>query len=31
MIPLLRAAEVRWAATVSPPRAETPPSNLGLF
>ena len=25
MIPLLRAAEVRWAATVSPPRAETPP------
>ncbi len=25
MIPLLRAAEVRWAATVSPPRPETPP------
>jgi hypothetical protein len=25
MIPLLRAAEVRWAATVSPAHAETPP------
>jgi hypothetical protein len=25
MIPLLRAAEARWAATVSPARAETPP------
>jgi hypothetical protein len=24
MIPLLRAAAARWAATVSPPRAETP-------
>ena len=25
MIPLLRAAEARWAAVVSPPRLETPP------
>jgi hypothetical protein len=25
MIPLLRAAEARWAAMVSPPRDETPP------
>src|SRR6516225_11272556 len=25
MIPLLRAAEVRWAAMVSPPHDETPP------
>ena len=25
MIPLLRAAEARWAAMVSPPRNETPP------
>jgi len=27
MIPLLRAAEARWAAMVSPPRVETPPPN----
>jgi hypothetical protein len=25
MIPLLRAAEARWAVIVSPPRIETPP------
>jgi hypothetical protein len=31
MIPLLRAAEVRWAATVSPPRAETPPPDPWPF
>ena len=31
MIPLLRAAEVRWAAMVSPPRAETPPPDPWPF
>ena len=31
MIPLLRAAEVRWAALVSPPRAETPPPDPWPF
>ena len=31
MIPLLRAAEVRWAATLSPPRAETPPPDPWPF
>jgi len=31
MIPLLRAAEVRWAATVSPPHAETPPPHPWPF
>jgi hypothetical protein len=31
MIPLLRAAEVRWAATVSPPRAETLPPDPWPF
>ena len=31
MIPLLRAAEVRWAATVSPPHAETPPPHNWPF
>jgi hypothetical protein len=31
MIPLLRAAEARWAATVSPARAETPPPDPWPF
>jgi hypothetical protein len=31
MIPLLRAAEARWAATASPPRAETPPPDPWPF
>ena len=31
MIPLLRAAEVRWAAMVSPPRAEIPPPDPWPF
>jgi hypothetical protein len=31
MIPLLRAAEARWAATVSPARAERARPTLGLF
>jgi hypothetical protein len=31
MIPLLRAAEARWAATVSPARAETPPPDSWPF
>jgi hypothetical protein len=31
MIPLLRAAAARWAATVSAPRAETPPPDPWPF
>jgi hypothetical protein len=31
MIPLLRAAEARWAASVSPPRAETLPPDPWPF
>jgi hypothetical protein len=31
MIPLLRAAEARWAAMVSPPRAEAPPPDPWPF
>jgi hypothetical protein len=30
MIPLLQAADARWAAMVSPPRVETPSPNPGL-
>ena len=31
MIPLLRAAEARWASSVSPPHAETPPPHPWPF